>query len=284
MDLILVVLYKQSVFESTTLQTLLNCKDQTSDKHLFVWDNSPIALEQNEILFLKKYYTKSTYYHSNDNTSLSKLYNAVIRDINFKKIFIFDQDTTITASYFEKMDAAGSMFSDVGVFVPFVKFNNKVVSPLVYKVINFDHVNDIKKGKTLAKNRTAFASGLCINEWVFKKKNIWFDEELKFYGIDYKFMLDYGDSIKFMYVIDYELQHSLSFTEEESKDIKIRRFDSSILSSFYLARTRFNIFEKTILVVRSFISSFKMVIKFRSMIFFTIFFRNIHLIVDKNKY
>lgn len=284
MDLILVVLYKQTVFESTTLKTLLNCKDQTSDKHLFVWDNSPIALEQTEILFLKEFYTKFTYFHSKDNTSLSKVYNTVIRNVDFEKIYIFDQDTTITGSYFERMDDAALIFLDVGVFLPFVKFNDKILSPLFYKAINFNHAYHITKGRTLAKNRTAFASGLCINEWVFKKKNIWFDEELKFYGIDYKFMLDYGDSIKFMCVIDYELHHSLSFTEEEAKEIKIRRFDSSILSSFYLARTRFNIFEKTILVARTFISSFKMVIKFRSMIFFNIFFRNLHLIFYKNNY
>lgn len=275
MDVILVVLYKQNVFESTTLQSLVNCKNQISDKQIFVWDNSPISLKQKDIIYLKENHSKLTYFHSRKNTSLSQLYNKVIKDINFEKIFIFDQDTTIKASYFEKIDEASSKFINIGVFLPFVKFNNNILSPLYYKVINLKKESKISFGITLAKNRTAFASGLCIKEWVFKKESIWFDEHLSFYGIDYKFMLDYGDRVKHFYVIDYELNHSLAFTEEESKEMKIKRFRSSIFSSFYLARNRLNISEKIILFVRSFFLSIKMAVQFRSIIFIHILFRNI---------
>lgn len=284
MDLILVVLYKQNVSQSSTLQSLINCKNQTFDKHLFVWDNSPEALEEVDIIFLKKNYKKFTYFHSQINASLSELYNKVIRDINFNKIFIFDQDTTITHSYFEKADQAAHEFSDIGIFLPFVKFNSNVLSPMYYKAINFKKESKIITGKILAKNRTAFASGLCINEWVFKRELIWFDEKLSFYGIDYKFLLDYGDRIKYMYVIDYELKHSLSFTEEESKEIKKRRFSSTIFSSFYLAKTRFNFLEKIILVIRTFFSSLRISLQFKSVFFINVFFKNIRYIATKSKY
>lgn len=284
MDVMLVVLYKQNVFESTTLQSLVNCKNQISDKHLFVWDNSPISLEQKDILFLEKSHPNLTYFHSKNNTSLSKLYNKVIRDKSFDKIFIFDQDTTVTSDYFEKIDEAASKFINIGVFLPFVKFNNNILSPMYYKVVNLKKESKISFGMTLAKNRTAFASGLCIKEWVFKKEFIWFDEYLSFYGIDYKFMLDYGDRVNHFYVVNYELNHSLAFTEKESKEIKIRRFSSSIFSSFYLARKRLNISEKVILVIRAFFSSIKMAIQFRSIVFINIFFRNVLNIVDRQKY
>lgn len=275
MDLILVVLYKQKVCESNTLLTLLNCKERLSETLLFVWDNSPTPLGSSDIIFLKEQFTHFKYLHSKDNKSLSEVYNTVIKDIKFDKIFIFDQDTSISSDYFELMDCAAFSNKDIGVFLPLVKNNNRVVSPLTYSVINFDYSKKIKTGRTLAKNKTAFASGLCIKEWVFKKDNIWFDENLNFYGIDYKFILDYGDFNEFMYVIDYNLKHSLSFTEEEAKEVKIKRFDSNIAASFYLANARFNFFQKIIVVVRSFLISFKMFLKYRDFAFYLIFCKNL---------
>lgn len=277
MDLILVVLYKQKVSESKTLVTLLEVKSTVSDRYLYVWDNSPTPLESSEIIFLEKQFIRVKYLHSKDNKSLSEVYNSVIKGIKFDKIFIFDQDTSISNDYFELMDCAAISNKDIGVFLPFVKNNNRIVSPLTYKVINFDRFKKIKTGRTLAKNKTAFASGLCIKEWVFKKDDIWFDENLNFYGIDYKFILDYGDFNKFMYVIDYNLKHSLSFTEEEAKEVKIKRFDSNIAASFYLANARFNFLQKIIVVFRSFLISSKMFLKYRDFAFYLIFFNKLKI-------
>ncbi|SHM61951.1 glycosyltransferase family protein [Flavobacterium saccharophilum] len=275
MDLVLVVLYKQKVSESSTLLTLINCKNHLTQKMLFVWDNSPNPLDEHEIIFLENQFKNFKYLNSQDNRSLSEVYNTVIKQIKFNKIFIFDQDTSLTDEYFELVDSSALNNTDVGIFLPFVKNKNRVVSPLRFSVINFDHSKIIKKGRVLAKNKTAFASGLCIKEWIFKRDNIWFDQNLSFYGIDYKFILDYGDFNRYMYVIDYELKHSLSFTEEETKEVKIKRFDSNIAASFYLANARFNFFQKVIIVIRSLFVSFKMSLKYRDSIFFMILFKNL---------
>lgn len=275
MDVILVVLYKQKVSESNTLLSLLNCKEHLSDKLLFVWDNSPTALGFSEMIFLEGHFENFKYSHSKDNKSLSEVYNTVIKQIKFDKLFVFDQDTTLTNEYFKLMDCAAIKNKDIGVFLPFVKNNDRVVSPLTYNVINFNYFKKIKKGRIFAKNKIAFASGLCIREWVFKRDNIWFDQNLIFYGIDYKFILDYGDFNKFMYLIDYKLEHSLSFTEEETKEIKIKRFDSNITASFYLATVRFNFFQKTIVLFRSFFTSIKMTLKYDDSVFCKIFYKNL---------
>lgn len=275
MDLILVVLYKQKVSESNTLLSLLNCKESLSEKLLFVWDNSPYPLDPADFFFLEDQFEYFKYFNSKDNKSLSELYNTVIKRIKFDKIFIFDQDTTLTDEYFKLVDSAAITNIDIGVFLPFVKNNDRVVSPLPYSAINFDHSKLTKKGRISAKDKTAFASGLCIRECVFKRDNIWFDENLSFYGIDYKFILDYGDFNEFMYLIDYKLEHSLSFTEEETKEVKIKRFDSNITASFYLASARFNFYQKLILVVRSFFTSFKMSFKYNDFAFYLIFLKNI---------
>lgn len=275
MDLILVVLYKQKVSESNTLLSLLNCKERLSEKLLFVWDNSPTPLDSSEIIFLEDQFKNFKYFNSKDNKSLSKVYNTVIKEIKFDKIFIFDQDTTLTDEYFKLVDRAAITNVDIGVFLPFVKNDDRVVSPLPYSTVNFDRSKETKKGRIFAKDKTAFASGLCIREWVFKMDNIWFDKNLSFYGIDYKFILDYGDFNKFMYLIDYKLEHSLSFAEEETKEVKIKRFNSNIAACFYLASARFNFYQKIIVVIRSFFTSFKMSFKYNDFAFFLIFFKNL---------
>lgn len=277
-DLILVVLYKQKVSESNTLTSLLNCKKNLQEKFIFVWDNSPIPLEQSEIIFLENQFKHFKYLNCESNKSLSEVYNTVIKSIKFNKIFILDQDTTLTEDYFELMDSASDNNIDIGVFLPFVKNKKRIISPLPYKVINFNHPQNIKDGKTLAKNTTAFASGLCINEWVFKRCNIWFDENLTFYGIDYKFVLDYGDCNEYIYIINYELGHSVSFTEEESKEVKIKRFHSTIYAAFYLANRRLNYFEKFIVLIRFFFISIKMSLTYKSTTFYSIFFSNLKFI------
>lgn len=275
MDLILVLLYKQKVSESETLLSLLNCKENLSEKLLYVWDNSPTPLVSSELVFLEEQFKKFKYFNSKDNKSLSQVYNTVIKQIKFDKIFIFDQDTTLTHEYFNLVDCATITNTDIGVFLPFVKNNDRVVSPLTYNVVNFDRCKETQKGRILAKDKTAFASGLCIREWVFKRDNIWFDKNLSFYGVDYKFILDYGDYNEFMYLIDYKLEHSLSFTEEEAKEVKLKRFDSNIAASFYLANVRFNFFQKMIVIVRSFLIAFKMFLKYRDFAFCLIFFKNL---------
>jgi hypothetical protein len=272
-DLIIVVLYKQSLAESLTLTTLTQCSDKLQDKMLYVWDNSPYRLDEEDILQLKDKFTKFTYHHCRDNKSLSETYNIIIKDVNFEKVFIFDQDTSLNEEYFELIEVGSSKYSNIGVFLPFVSHRNLIISPLNYNVVNFNRSATIATGITNAKNKTAFASGLCVKEWVFKNQNIWFDQYLNFYGVDYKFILDYGDLNKHFYVIDYQLCHSLSFTEEEAKEIKIKRFNSNIIASFYLATQRLNIFEKMIVYFRGFINSFLLSLKYMDFKFVRIFFK-----------
>lgn len=281
MDVILVVIYNQNVFESQTLKSLLKLKKIVSEKHLFVWDNSFNNLNENDLNLLKNHFFNFDYHHSPENTSLSIVYNKVIKNLIFNKIFIFDQDTTIESNYFSKMEDAAIANEDIGLFIPIVKYKDRILSPLSYKVLNFNRNYPINLGRNLSKNRTAFASGLCVKEWVFKKNNIWFDENLQFYGIDYKFVLDYGDSLKYIFIIDYELSHELSFTEKEDKTIKIKRFNSGIYSGLYLAKTRLNFFKKIIFIIRVFFSALRLTLLFKDVIFLKILLRHFHTLFIK---
>lgn len=275
MDLIIVVLYKQKVFESKTLSSLSDLSINFCNKLLYVWDNSPDPLSDGEITFLHNRFENLKYFNSTDNKSLSAVYNNIIKEVDFDKVFIFDQDSTLDEEYFILMDSETINYENIGLFIPYVKSKKRIVSPLFYKVINFDHSENMKIGKTIAKNRTAFASGMCIKEWVFKRNNNWFDENLAFYGIDYKFVLDYGDSNLNMYVINYELAHSLSFNEDESKEVKIKRFTSNIYARFYLACNKFNFFEKVIVIIRSLFESFLLSYKYKDYNFFLIYCKSL---------
>ena len=247
-----------------------------SVKILYVWDNSPYPLDSDELLFLENQFKNVKYFNSQDNKSLSEVYNTVIKQIQFTKIFVFDQDTTLDEKYFQDMDQCASSNRDIGLFLPVVRNNNRIIRPLNYKIINFNRCENLSEGPILAKNKTAFASGLCIKEWVFKENNIWFDQNLSFYGIDYKFVLDYGDLNKYLYVINYELKHSLSFNEKETKEIKIKRFDSNIAASFYLAGMRFNFFQKVIIFLRSFVTASKLSFKYKDTCFYVMIFKNFY--------
>src|SRR5690606_39030987 len=126
-------------------------------------------------------------------------------------------------------------------FLPFVMQNGKTISPSEYKVaINYSYFSKRPIGRVKAKNGIAFGSGMCLRSSMFKNKNLRFDENLSFYGVDYKFVLDYGDHYDYFYVIDYALEHDLSLTKVEGVEVKKARFNSTCYANLYIANSRLN--------------------------------------------
>lgn len=232
-SILLVILYKQTVSTSVTILSFCEkCIEFHKKTILYIWDNSPI--NENNFQKLIELGLEYKYVHTPENISLATIYNRVLSCAdNNKLIHIFDQDTIITPSYFNLMYNAEQQEQDVALFIPYVLHGNKIMSPGKYEFYKGVYINELSLGKIRSKRIIGIASGMTIRSSVYNKLK--FDENLKLYGIDTKFFLDYSKLYDYIYVIDYSLVHSLSQFEKESYTIKKKRFDSYVKSSRYIA-------------------------------------------------
>ena len=281
-NIILVVLYNENITSSITISSLLKNNCLTDDFYLIVWDNSIEILQNDELDILEQNNIQYDYIHRNENTSLSKIYNEVI-DCYCQitdKIFIFDQDTVVDGIYFKLVHEAVFENKDIGLFLPYVEKDGKIISPSKFRVaINYSFfVNELKLiGRRKAKNGIAFGSGMCLKSEIFKNSILKFDENLNFYGVDYKFVLDYGDLNSCFYVIDYKLEHDLSFMKEEDVRVKIGRYNSNSYAWLYLLSVRFNCLFRFIGTCRLFFDTIRLSLKYKETEFVKIFVNNLFL-------
>ena len=235
MNVLLIVLYKENLYTSKTLKSLLNC--DLSNVLLVIWDNSPYSMSNSDKNDLKTHGVIFDYIHTPSNLSLSAIYNNVIDKYKDKSsIFIFDQDTYLDDSYFAKMALSFSQNLDVNLFLPYVLVGKLLVSPGRMGFYKGMYEAKIKLGLLLSKNVIAVASGMAIRMTCFTSQGLSFNEHLSFYGIDTKFCLDYSKMNKYICVVDYCLDHDLSQFQEEKFEIKQRRFNSLKSSALYILR------------------------------------------------
>jgi GT2 family glycosyltransferase len=221
--LIVVVLYKTKLQESTTITTL--SKYILPDIKLVIWDNSPSALSDVDIEKLNKMFSVMEYQHTPENISLSKIYNFVFRNnLQYDFFLIFDQDSSLTADYFIKLQEAIIQFPDINLFLPLIYNKNQIVSPGDFFICKGKYWENKHTGLVVARNRLAIASGMAIRISYLENIVKPFDERLKLYGIDSQFILEYGKRNKYFYVLDYVLDHHLSVFTEESPYLKAKRF------------------------------------------------------------
>jgi GT2 family glycosyltransferase len=221
--IIVVVLYKIRPNNSPSLVTL--AKNFPADSKIVVWDNSPAILNEMDLNWIKTSFPTVEYIHTPENISLAKIYNQVyFNNLQYEYFLILDQDTTLTPEFFIELQTAIDQHPEINLFLPLVYHGRQIVSPAdfwLYKGIYWTHR---KIGLVTAKNRLAIASGMTIRMDYLKDRKNRFDERLKLYGIDDKFMLDYGKENQYFYVIDYVLNHQLSMFEQEDSKKKTMRF------------------------------------------------------------
>lgn len=232
----LVVLYKQRVTDSNTIVSYVrNCESIHKNTLLYIWDNSPATYENN-LDFLKNTNIKFKYKHTPENVALSYIYNQVKQESSDKDLlFLFDQDSIIDNEYFDKVTSAAENNNDIALFMPYVKHNEMVVSPGRFFLYKGKYLKELKLGRLCSKNIIGITSGMAIVPDKIKFK---FDENLKLYGIDSKFCLDYSDNFKYIYIVEYNLKHSLSKFEKEDKAVKLFRLKSEMNAMRYVTKNR----------------------------------------------
>ena len=233
MDRLLVVLYRQNISESNTLQSYFkNCASIHPFIKLVVWDNSPYPQSKEEICSAP---IEFEYIHSPENKSLAYIYNEVLRKsvIDCKYIYLFDQDSEVTLNYFEEFQSAQQKYEHIDLFVPIVRHGGNIFSPCKEKWNRSFLFEDLTPGIFSAEHLRFILSGIALKNNVITE--VQFDEQLKLYWIDNKFAYDYSKKYKELCVVDYTMQHDLSCFRYEPFRVKVKRWNSNVTGALYTA-------------------------------------------------
>ncbi|WP_132051654.1 glycosyltransferase family protein [Pseudocnuella soli] len=234
---VLVVLYKMKAEEAPTLQSLKQSRDQLNGSHIVVWDNSPVAQAEESIKWLQSVFSSCEYFFTSENTGLSKIYNTVYRAYHsYSHFFILDQDSRFDGSYLQKLKQSIVDHPWIDLFVPLVRYKDTIVSPGRFLLFKGNYRKKVLFGPNSTKSMCVISSGMCISfrylNFTFKG----FDEELDFYGIDTSFSLQYRRNKSWFCVIAADFGHSLSINENESPEVKKRRFNNLLASTKILVK------------------------------------------------
>lgn len=245
--LILVILYKCSIENSSTIKSLITIQDQYKKNKLIIWDNSPVGQQISKVEQLEKVLGYEVEYkYTPENISLSKIYNSVVQNNKgYGFLLLFDQDSFFTKDYFDKIDIYSKEYENINLFVPLIKHKSVIISPGSFSYFKGKFWKKEKVGKIKAKNTLAITSGMAIRG-VYLNDFGEFDENLKLYGIDTNFMIRYWRQNKYLYVFKTFFDHDLSdFNKEKSGIIKNQRFEDKIKAEYY----NLSLFSKPVLFV-----------------------------------
>lgn len=218
----LIVVYNESVFESSTFKSLLRLlQEQPHAATVYLWDNSPKPQHQvSEFNSIKSCIIKYIYYGVNEK--LSVVYNKIIDSAladNCKLITILDQDSILPLDFKDKIDS----IENPELVVPTVYSSKSglIISPR-YQRYNYltnscmARPIDIPKVEgSLASNEFfAVGSGMTISR-ILWESGVRFNESLSFYGVDTEFCNDYAEKFNSFNIIKCNFLHDASGENDE---------------------------------------------------------------------
>jgi len=211
---ILVVLYEKNIFKSETINSILNSLELINNSTIILWDNSREYQDKDLLEFqniLEYNNINLIYKHTPENLGLSKIYNNLIKGILKKEMYLclFDDDSSFNKDYFYILLKAITQNDDENIFIPQIKYKEKIVSPFhIYMYKGFKFKFSI--GKNISKNIYAINSGLCINTNFLLNNSFEYDERLQFYGTDIFLFKKYYETRNNIFILDYTMKHDLS--------------------------------------------------------------------------
>lgn len=176
---IILVIYNLKCNNSTTLNTISNCKNERHN--IFVCDNSTDAIIKNDN---ESYCIDNGihYIDMNRNAGLSRAYNRALKEIDDDSwVIIFDQDTQIPDGYFKELRKSINNYPQIKMHVPVVRSNFMQMSPCRLKKYRVKKIKSISAG--IYSDITAINSGMAIKKDVFEITG----------GYNEKIFLDYLD-------------------------------------------------------------------------------------------
>lgn len=225
---VLIVLYNKKIEESETIMSLSKIVDKIQFMNeIIVWDNSKVIMPEDEQVHLKRILHPANvqYIGTGKNTSLSIIYNSVIRTLSDKEIFVvLDHDSNLTLAYFKALEDSIEKYPQINLFLPIIKYNKTIVSPANSWYFKGSYWKEEKFGLIETKNQNAINSGMAIRAAYLKNDFEGYNENLAFYGTDSDFMYKYGRQNHYFCVINAVINHTLDFFDNNSIDSKLFRY------------------------------------------------------------
>lgn len=224
-----VVVYNKEISESITCQNIKNI-DESID--VFVLDNSTIA--NNNATYCKL--NGIRYLSMNGNKGLSKAYNAAVDNSRASDVIVlFDDDTEITAEYFDKLKIALEENPETDIFAPIIKGQDGVIySPNEFNFLKNHFISS--PDQVVSQNAfNAIASCLAIRMRVFDDYR--FNEKLFVDQVDQFFFCEQRSLGRKFGVIKVEiLQHFYQRGATLTPEAGWRRLSLRIVDIFRHAR------------------------------------------------
>ncbi|WP_028845356.1 glycosyltransferase [Thermodesulfovibrio thiophilus] len=230
--IILLVIYNKKLSESESVNSIKKSKDIIKDSKLIIWDNSINAQSSDELDGLKKELNELIveYIHTPENTPLSKIYNTVrlnYYDESYKFLVLLDHDSKFDKNFFLAHLDALKKYERTNLYIPLIKYKNHLISPAYLFYFKGFYFKKEIKGNVLSLFKTAINSGMIIDFNYFCNKYKGYDKRLKFYGTDNYFMKDYQKNNKKFTIIDYIIDHDLTYSvlnKNKDKETFLKRY------------------------------------------------------------
>lgn len=228
-----------SVEESQTVQSFKKCNlFANSVNYFYFWDNSPNPNPTENERYSELLGNNVIYSSHIENTPLAKVYNTIIseyKDVDY--VAIFDQDTVLVElDYEKKIDSALLNNPKIDLFIPKIYAKHgELYSPGKFifpgKARKLISISD---GVVSAKKLTGITSGLIVSRRFIKTENFLFNENLRLYGVDTDFFINYSKKRKELYILSVKIQHSLSFEDSNLSVAEQRKRDKERLDCLFL--------------------------------------------------
>lgn len=266
MFVILIVLYKKSLENSETLQSLLKSKDEIKDSLLIVWDNSPNPMIEKSQTLLLQLFTNFEYIHTPQNYSLSKIYNIVSKKYlsKYEYLVLFDHDSEFDSNYFSTLIKDIRLNRNINLFLPIVYSENSMVSPAHNYIIKSRLWTKNLLGLMSSKNKTAINSGMTIAKKVFDD-GFEYDERMTYYGTDNYFMTKFANKYQFLFVVNNIIKHNLSFNTTDDIETKLLIFKETKKTNLLINEDNF--FKLFLTKINNLLVSIKLSVKYKRLSF-----------------
>ena len=179
--LIVIVLFRQSLFECTAYQSLVNAKGYAKNSPaLLIYDNSFLPIDKSS------YSSELIYVHNPTNPGVSKAYNEaykIARQLNKNWLLLVDQDTEFPSTILQDYSNAILANPQINIFVPSLIDIKGLVSPFRVRWGKGRRINVLNAALYSIKQFKFINSGMLISLDLFEKAG----------GYDERFALDYSD-------------------------------------------------------------------------------------------
>lgn len=224
--LTLIINFNQDIKKSITYCSSISVIKGNNDIDLFIWDN--LSKEDNYAEVCKDFGDKRViYFGCVENKGLAHIYNYVIENYanNYDYLLLLDDDSKIDKRFFESAIKSIKQNQEIELFVPRVYDKNQMISPAKLFIIKGKYIKKKMNGIFSVGHHSMINSGMIISCNFLKRTKFCYDERMNFYWTDNFFIKKYSkQKDALFYVLDYDMQHSLSKNKNESVEKKLFRF------------------------------------------------------------